>query len=54
MLVRVHGQPCRIVKIRDFGTLDVESVDSHRAFRVSGVTSLEPVPQLDIKLIDVL
>ena len=37
MIVKVLGQDCRITKIRPFGTIDVESLDGLRAYRVSGL-----------------
>jgi hypothetical protein len=37
-LITVRGTLCRIVKIRPFGTLDVVSVNSNLAFRVSGLS----------------
>lgn len=34
----VRGVPCRVIAIRDFGTVDVVAVDgSDRAWRVSGL-----------------
>lgn len=36
-IIRIRGLFCRIVRIRPFGTIDVESLDGSRAFRVSGL-----------------
>lgn len=33
----VYGQTCRIVKVYDFGTMDVETLDGSRAYRVTGL-----------------
>ena len=36
-IVTIRGIPCRIVKIRAFGTIDVVSLDGQYAWRVSGL-----------------
>ncbi len=36
-IIKVHGQDCRIFKIRPFGTVDVVTLDGKRAYRVSGL-----------------
>lgn len=36
-IIKVHGAACRVVKVYDFGTCDVESVDGKRAWRVTGL-----------------
>ncbi len=39
-IIDVHGAPCRIVKVHtpdSLGTVDVESVDGKRAWRVTGL-----------------
>jgi hypothetical protein len=36
-LVTVRGVKCRIFKIREFGTIDVESICGNYAFRLSGL-----------------
>jgi hypothetical protein len=36
-VITVHGVPCRIFKVRPFGTVDVVALDDSRAFRVSGL-----------------
>ena len=36
-LVTVYGQQCRIIAIHDFGTIDVETLDGSRCYRLSGL-----------------
>jgi len=36
-LVTVRGVPCRVVRIRPCGTIDVLALDGSGAWRVSGV-----------------
>ena len=36
-LVEMRGHVCRIVAIRASGTIDIESTDSHHAWRISGL-----------------
>lgn len=33
----VYGHRCRIVKVHAFGTVDVETLDGTRAYRVTGL-----------------
>jgi hypothetical protein len=35
--IRVYGQVCRIIKVRAAGTIDVETLDGSRAYRVTGL-----------------
>lgn len=35
-VVIVRGVRCRVFKIRDFGTFDVEEIDGPHAWRISG------------------
>lgn len=35
---KVYGQTCRIVKVHQFGTIDVETLDGSRAYRVTGLS----------------
>lgn len=37
MVMMVRNQKCRIVKIHKFGTVDVETIDGTRAYRVTGL-----------------
>ncbi len=36
-LYTVYGVVCRIVRVRPFGTIDVESLDGTKAWRVTGL-----------------
>lgn len=38
--IMVRGIECRIFKVHAFGTVDVETVDGSRAWRVSGLAFL--------------
>jgi cellobiose-specific phosphotransferase system component IIB len=37
-IIMVHNVRCRVIKMRDFGTVDVEEIDGPRAWRVSGLS----------------
>ena len=36
-IIIVYGQKCRIYAIHDFGTIDVETLDGSRCYRVTGL-----------------
>jgi len=36
-LITIYGHKCRIVTVHPFGTLDVETLDGSRAWRVTGL-----------------
>jgi hypothetical protein len=37
-IITVYGQKCRIYRVYDFGTYDVETLDGTRCYRVTGLT----------------
>ena len=37
-IIMVYGQECRIYRVHDFGTYDVETLDGARCYRVTGLT----------------
>ena len=37
-LLTLYGHPCRVFKVHPFGTIDVESLDSDHAWRISGLS----------------
>jgi hypothetical protein len=36
-IITVYGQKCRIYRVYDFGTYDVETLDGTRCYRVTGL-----------------
>lgn len=38
-IVIVYGQPCRIFKVHDFGTVDVENIVTGNCYRVTGLAA---------------
>ena len=36
-LVTVLGRDCRVIRVMDFGTMDVESIDGEYDYRVTGL-----------------
>ena len=39
--VTVNGHECEVIKVHDFGTIDVVSLDSDHAWRVTGLSFLK-------------
>ena len=37
-IIMVRGVRCRVFKVRDFGTVDVEEIGGPRTWRVSGLS----------------
>lgn len=44
-VITVHGVTCRVVKVHDFGTCDVVSLDGSLAWRVSGLGWIKAEPE---------
>jgi len=36
-IITVYGQKCRVYRIHGMGTVDVETLDGERCYRVSGL-----------------
>lgn len=36
-IITVYGQPCRVYRMHPLGTVDVETLDGKRCYRVTGL-----------------